>query len=92
MKGGVCTKHGAMRKTCSSEGCTNISMKGGMCKRHGAKRKTCSSDKDARILSSKEECVKGIKIRSSKQGSMCYIIFCPLSSSCGGESTNNTMP
>jgi hydroxymethylpyrimidine/phosphomethylpyrimidine kinase len=40
----VCIKHGAKRKSCSSEGCTNIVIKGGVCWRHGAKKKLCSSE------------------------------------------------
>jgi hypothetical protein len=38
-KGGVCVRHGAKKKRCSSEGCTNIAKKGGVCTKHGAKRK-----------------------------------------------------
>ena len=43
-KGGVCIRHGAKVKTCSTEGCTNQVVKGGVCVRHGAKVKikTCS--------------------------------------------------
>ena len=41
MKGGVCVKHGAKVKLCSSEGCTNQVIKGGVCIRHGAKVKRC---------------------------------------------------
>ena len=53
-KGGVCIKHGAKakRKSCSSEGCTNISMKGGVCRRHGANR-----THDGSTALRKEECV-----------------------------------
>ena len=36
MKGGVCVKHGAKKKTCSHKGCTNNAQKGGVCIRHGA--------------------------------------------------------
>jgi hypothetical protein len=36
--GGVCQRHGAKVKRCSSEGCTNHAQKGGiMCVRHGAR-------------------------------------------------------
>jgi hypothetical protein len=41
-KGGVCIKHGAKKKHCSIEGCTNIAKKGGVCIKHGAKVKICS--------------------------------------------------
>lgn len=36
-------KHGAKRRLCSTEGCTNMVVKGGVCVRHGAKqiRQTC---------------------------------------------------
>ena len=37
-------RHGAKRKLCSSEGCTNQAHKGGVCVRHGAKVKLCSSE------------------------------------------------
>jgi hypothetical protein len=37
-------RHGAKRKLCSSEGCTNLARKRGLCFRHGAKVKLCSSD------------------------------------------------
>ena len=30
--------HGAKKKLCSSEGCTNQAKRGGVCKRHGAYR------------------------------------------------------
>ena len=51
-KGGVCTTHGAKRKTCNRDGCSNQALKGGVCWRHGAKvtltkkakRKTCSHE------------------------------------------------
>lgn len=38
--------HGAKRKTCNIEGCTNNAQKGGVCIKHGAvqKRKTCSHE------------------------------------------------
>eukprot|EP00984_Skeletonema_dohrnii_P015434 scaffold6670_cov81-Skeletonema_dohrnii-CCMP3373.AAC.2 len=54
--GGVCIKHGAEVKRCSSKGCTNGAIKGGVCKKHaveqlkkqicmhGAKVKLCSSE------------------------------------------------
>ena len=40
--GGVCTRHGAVRKRyiCKHEGCTNQVQKGGVCIKHGAKVKT----------------------------------------------------
>eukprot|EP00986_Skeletonema_menzelii_P016768 scaffold15845_cov97-Skeletonema_menzelii.AAC.1 len=38
VQGGVCIKHGAKIKRCSSEGCTNQAKRGGMCMRHGAYR------------------------------------------------------
>eukprot|EP00984_Skeletonema_dohrnii_P012791 scaffold5219_cov148-Skeletonema_dohrnii-CCMP3373.AAC.9 len=34
---GVCIRHGAKIKKCSSEGCTNQVQRGGVCMRHGAK-------------------------------------------------------
>ena len=37
-KGGVCIKHGAMKKRCSSAGCTNRAQGGGVYKKHGAYR------------------------------------------------------
>jgi hypothetical protein len=37
-KGGVCMRHGAQVKLCSSEGCTNQAKKGGVCMRHRAIR------------------------------------------------------
>ncbi len=45
--GGVCMKHGAKAKQCSSEGCTNVARNGGVCIRHGAKveAKQCSSER-----------------------------------------------
>ena len=39
---GVCMRHGAKAKRCSSEGCTNLVRSGGVCVRHGAKVKRCS--------------------------------------------------
>jgi hypothetical protein len=36
---GVCSGHGATRKLCSKEECTNIALKGGVCKRHGATKR-----------------------------------------------------
>eukprot|EP00984_Skeletonema_dohrnii_P019348 scaffold9214_cov125-Skeletonema_dohrnii-CCMP3373.AAC.2 len=41
---GVCVRHGAKVKLCSSEGCTNYVRQGGVCIRHGAKVKRCSSE------------------------------------------------
>ncbi|KAK1748071.1 hypothetical protein QTG54_000010, partial [Skeletonema marinoi] len=43
---GVCIRHGAKVKRCSSEGCTNQARSGGMCIRHRAKDKAkkCSSE------------------------------------------------
>mmetsp|Transcript_19939 Transcript_19939/g.39956 ORF Transcript_19939/g.39956 Transcript_19939/m.39956 type:complete len:99 (+) Transcript_19939:278-574(+) len=38
--GGVCVRHGAKLKRCSSEGCSNQVKKGGVCRRHGAYRNT----------------------------------------------------
>ena len=43
-RGGVCKRHGAKVKLCSSEGCSNQVIKGGVCINHGAKKKLCSSD------------------------------------------------
>eukprot|EP00985_Skeletonema_marinoi_P001263 scaffold514_cov121-Skeletonema_marinoi.AAC.2 len=43
MKGGVCNRHGAKKKRCSSEGCMNRAQKGGVCMKHGAAVKSCSS-------------------------------------------------
>ena len=42
IKGGVCRSHGAMRKLCSQDECTNQARAGGVCTRHGAQRKSCS--------------------------------------------------
>ena len=44
LQGGVCRRHGAVIKRCSSEGCTNQAQNGGVCIRHGAKKthKFCS--------------------------------------------------
>ena len=36
-------RHGAKRKLCNSEGCTNQVLKGGVCLKHGAKVKRCSN-------------------------------------------------
>ena len=40
----MCVRHGAKRKLCSSEGCTNKVIEGGVCRKHGAKVKRCSSE------------------------------------------------
>ena len=37
-------KHGAEKKRCSREGCTNQVVKGGVCVKHGAEKKRCSSE------------------------------------------------
>ena len=37
-------RHGAKRKTCSHEGCTNQVRKGGVYVRHGAEKKTCKHE------------------------------------------------
>ena len=42
--GGVCRRHGAKKKLCRSEGCTNQAQNGGVCIKHGAKIKRCSSE------------------------------------------------
>ncbi len=43
--GGLCRRHGAKAKLCSSGGCTNQVVNGGVCKRHGATHQTlCSSE------------------------------------------------
>jgi len=42
--GGVCMRHGAKLKLCSSDGCTNQFYRGGVCMRHGAKLKLYSSE------------------------------------------------
>ena len=34
----LCVRHGAKRKLCSVEGCSNYSKRGGVCNRHGAYR------------------------------------------------------
>ena len=41
--GGVCRRHGAKAKLCSSEGCTNGVIQGGLCRRHGAKKNLCGT-------------------------------------------------
>ena len=43
-RGGVCYTHGATRKQCSFEGCTNRAVKAGVCITHGAKKKRCSHE------------------------------------------------
>eukprot|EP00985_Skeletonema_marinoi_P024947 scaffold17867_cov146-Skeletonema_marinoi.AAC.1 len=50
--GGVCIRHGAKMKRCSSEGCTNGAVIGGVCIRHGAKSqpKTCTSEGCSNII------------------------------------------
>ena len=42
MKGGVCQRHGAKKKTCHHPGCTKIAQMRGVCRSHGATVKTCS--------------------------------------------------
>ncbi|KAK1736803.1 hypothetical protein QTG54_012248 [Skeletonema marinoi] len=44
INGGVCVRHEAKRKLCSSGGCTNKVIEGGVCRKHGAKVKRCSSE------------------------------------------------
>mmetsp|Transcript_14646 Transcript_14646/g.30044 ORF Transcript_14646/g.30044 Transcript_14646/m.30044 type:complete len:184 (+) Transcript_14646:162-713(+) len=44
IQGGVCTRHGAKVKRCSSKGCTNKAVKGGVCVKHGAKVKRCNKE------------------------------------------------
>jgi len=44
VKGGVCVRHGASRKLCSSEGCTSRCLNSAVCVKHGAKTKLCSSE------------------------------------------------
>ena len=46
MKGGVCIRHGAKKKTCSHDGCNNQVVNSGVCTLHGAKRvrKTCNHE------------------------------------------------
>jgi len=34
--GGVCVRHGAKMRLCSSQGCKNRSKRRGLCRRHGA--------------------------------------------------------
>jgi len=43
-QGGVCIRHGAKVKRCSSEGCRNNAQTGGECKRHGARVNICISE------------------------------------------------
>ena len=33
-------RHGAKKKLCRTEGCTNLAKRGGVCRRHGAYRNT----------------------------------------------------
>jgi len=40
--GGVCLRHGAKKRYCTIQGCTNSQQEGGLCRRHGAPRKACS--------------------------------------------------
>jgi len=40
IKGGVCVRHGAKKKTCSHKGCNNQAKKRGVCIRHGANVKS----------------------------------------------------
>ena len=60
LKGGVCASHGAKRKQCSHEGCTNVAQKGGVCWTHGAKvvAKICAAMKDATFKLKSLEYVK----------------------------------
>ena len=57
-KGGVCVRHGAKLKLCSSEGCTNQAKTGGVCRRHGAKRKQCGSEGCTNIALKSGLCTK----------------------------------
>ena len=52
--GGVCTRHGAKKIICSSEGCTNQAVK------------LCSSE-DAQIKLGKEECTRNMEQRRNRQ-------------------------
>ena len=57
-EGGVCIRHGAKRKTCSHEGCTNQAQRGGVCIRHGAKVKQCSHEGCANQVKNGGVCIR----------------------------------
>jgi len=40
----VCNKHGATKKLCNRDGCSNKATNGGVCIKHGAKCKICSNN------------------------------------------------
>ena len=51
-------KHGAKKKECISEGCTNRAVKGGVCIKHGAETKRCSSEGCTKQAQKGGTCVK----------------------------------
>ncbi|KAK1735718.1 hypothetical protein QTG54_013424 [Skeletonema marinoi] len=53
-------EHGAKRKRCNSDGCTNNVVNGGVCKRHGAKveYKRCNSEGCTNVSVKGGVCVK----------------------------------
>ena len=53
-------KHGAKRKLCSSDGCTNLAQKGGVCVKHGATltKKKCSSSGCTNLAQKGGVCIK----------------------------------
>jgi hypothetical protein len=82
-RGGLCGRHGAKVKRCSSEGCTNHAMKGGVCVRHGVKvKKRCNSEGCTNQAYIGGVCVRhGAKVKqcsgegctnAAKRGGVCY--------------------
>eukprot|EP00986_Skeletonema_menzelii_P004450 scaffold1518_cov113-Skeletonema_menzelii.AAC.2 len=79
-KGGVCMRHGAKVKRCSSEGCTKYVVNGGVCFRHGAKTKRCSIDGCTNQAQNGGVCIRhGAKVKvyvylCSKEGCTNHVI------------------
>ena len=71
---GVCKRHGAKVKLCSSEGCTNYAQKGGVCCRHGAKVevKKCSSEGCANQVKRGGVCIKHGAYRNTQDESTAF--------------------
>eukprot|EP00984_Skeletonema_dohrnii_P029495 scaffold20190_cov72-Skeletonema_dohrnii-CCMP3373.AAC.1 len=70
--GGVCVRHGAKvkEKLCSSEGCTNVVVKGGLCM---GQRGKYAAEKDAQIKLKKEECARGMGLRSTHKINLLHL-------------------
>ena len=72
--GGVCTKHGALIKRCSSEGCTNQAKRRGLCVKHGAKVKRCSIEGCTKSSSEKRVSVRhGAKLAKKKYTKVLFL-------------------